>query len=76
MPRVRSLSNREKRLVNIMKMKKADIIAAHKMKHPQDNELYKKTKKDIALALMQAQWWPVSDFPVTISSEEKKIANK
>lgn len=66
MPRVKSFSNKEKRVKNIVKLKKDEIIQAHKRKHPTEPALYLRTKAEIARELVKPQWWPVRDFPVTI----------
>ena len=60
----------------MMKYKKSELIAAHKLKHPNDPALYRRSKKEIAKEITRDPWWPVRDFPVTVydpKNEEKKV---
>ena len=58
------LSRKEKLIRALMKHKKGRLIELHKKKHPEDSDLYRKSKREIAIAYAQAAWWPQEDFPV------------
>lgn len=66
----RPIRPKEHAINSMMKKKKAELVAAHKMKHPADPALYRRTKREIAAEIIKQAWWPVRDFPVTIEDEK------
>lgn len=61
-------SRRERLIRSIMKHKKADLVKLHRRKHPADPALYRRSKREIAIAFARPQWWPQQDFPASFDA--------